>query len=149
MSRKIRIAVRGLLLHENRLLIVNAWPGGQSDLVCAPGGGAEPHSSLHDNLIREMKEETGIDVAVGPQVLVNEFHDPVRDFHQVDVYFRISAINPVIDPTWRDPEGVVTLRRFVTRDELMQLRFKPDSLPAVAWGDVAAPSYDRLEPSLR
>lgn len=149
MSRKIRLAVRGLLLHDNRLLVVNAWGDGQSDLLCAPGGGAEPHSSLEDNLIREMKEETGLDVAVGAQVLVNEFHDPGRNFHQVDVYFRVTALNPVIDPDWRDPEGVVTLRRFVTRDELMGLRFKPDSLPAVAWGDSDAPSYDPLEPLLR
>lgn len=149
MSHRVRIAVRGLLLHDNRLLLVNAWPGGASDLLCAPGGGVEPHSSLPDNLIREMKEETGLDVTVGEQVLVNEFHDPDRGAHQIDVYFRVTAHTVHIPPEWRDPEGVVTLRRFVTRDELAGLRVKPDSLAAVAWGDPGAPSYDPLEPVLR
>lgn len=149
MSRKIRLAVRGLLLHENKLLLVNAWPDGQSDLMCAPGGGVEPHSSLPDNLVREIREETGLEVTVHEQVLVNEFHDLSRDFHQVDVYFRVTARNVDISPYWRDPEGVVTTRRFVSRDELAHLRYKPDSLPSVAWGDVNAPSYDLLEPSVR
>lgn len=145
----VRLAVRGLLMHENRLLLVNAWPGGASDLLCAPGGGVEPHASLPDNLIREMKEETGLDVAVGAQVLVNEFHDPGGGFHQVDIYFRVTARHTVLDPAWTDPEGVVTERRFVARDELAGLRVKPSSLAAVAWGDPGAPGYDPLEPILR
>lgn len=149
MSRKIRLAVRGLLLHQDKLLLVNAWPGGTSDLLCAPGGGVEPHSSLPDNLIREMKEETGLDVTVGRQVLVNEFHDQSRDFHQVDIYFRVYATDAQIDPDWVDPEGVVTLRRFVSRTELASLSVKPDSLAAVAWSDENAPSYDPLEPLVR
>ncbi|MEO1238827.1 MAG: NUDIX hydrolase [Pseudomonadota bacterium] len=149
MSRKVRLAVRGLLLHENKLLLVNAWPDGQSDLMCAPGGGVEPHASLPDNLIREMKEETGLDVTVHDQVLVNEFHDPARDFHQVDVYFRVTARVVNIPPNWQDPEQVVTTRRFVSREDLAHIRYKPDSLPAVAWNDAGAPSYDPLEPSLR
>lgn len=149
MTPRIRLAVRGLLLHENRLLLVNAWPGGVSDLWCAPGGGVEPHTSLPDNLVREMKEETGLDVTVGPQVLVNEFHDTARGFHQVDIYFRVSAADAAIPPGWTDPEGVVTERRFVARNELAHLRVKPSSLAAVAWGDIGAPDYDPLEPILR
>lgn len=149
MSRAVRLAVRGLLLRENRLLIVNAWPERVSDLWCAPGGGVETHMSLHENLIREMKEETGLSVTVGRQVLVNEFHDAARGFHQVDVYFRVYAEMTELDPAWRDPEGVVTRRRFVTREELAGLRVKPDSLAAVAWADPDAPAYDPLEPILR
>lgn len=149
MSRPVRVAVRGLLLHENRLLVVNAWPGNQSDLLCAPGGGVEPHASLEDNLRREIMEETGLDVTVGEQVLVNEFHAPDRDFHQVDIYFRVEAASTEIDPDWKDPEGVVVTRRFVTRQELERLFYKPDCLPAVAWGDTDAPTYDPIELSVR
>jgi 8-oxo-dGTP diphosphatase len=45
-----RLAVRGILLIEDRLLLVNAYSGQRSDLLCAPGGGVEPHASLPDNL---------------------------------------------------------------------------------------------------
>jgi ADP-ribose pyrophosphatase YjhB (NUDIX family) len=144
-----RLAVRAIILRDDRLLMVNAWPG-NSDLLCAPGGGVEKNSSLPDNLIREIYEETGLTVSVGQVVLVNEFHDPDRAFHQVDVYFRclILAGDPVGD--WTDPEGVVTDRHWLTRDALMQHRFKPDSLPDVAWGAPGKPAfYDALEPILR
>jgi 8-oxo-dGTP pyrophosphatase MutT (NUDIX family) len=145
--RPPRLAVRGLLLIDDRLLLVNAWGGGKSDLLCAPGGGVEPHSSLPDNLIREFREETGLQIAVGAPCLVNEFHAPDHDFHQVDIYFRVSLIAGDPLAPWTDPEGIVTERRLVTRDQMAYLRYKPDSLPDVAWGD--AIFYDSLEPLVR
>lgn len=141
------MAVRGILLVENRLLLVNAWPGGTSDLLCAPGGGAEKHSSLPDNLIREFHEETGLEISVGAPCLVNEFHEPSRGFHQVDVYFRVSLISGDPLQEWTDPEGVVTERHLVSRDEMADVRVKPDSLADIAWGDGIF--YDQLELSVR
>ena len=146
----IRVAVRALILRENRLLMVNAWPGGKSDLLCAPGGGVEPHASLPDNLIREVHEETGLNVEVGEVALVNEFHDEPRRFHQVDVYFRCALVSGDPEGDWTDPEGVVTERLWLTQAELEARRFKPDSLPYVAWSPVGTPTYyDALEPILR
>ncbi|WP_128254536.1 NUDIX domain-containing protein [Falsirhodobacter deserti] len=144
----IRLAVRALILDAlGRLLIVNAWPGGVSDLWTAPGGGANLHSSLPDNLAREVHEETGLTVSVDAPVLVNEFHDPDGSFHQVDIYFRCTLLKGEVSPQWRDPEGVVTERRWVTPDELAALRFKPDTLAKAAWG--GAMIYDPLEPIIR
>ena len=145
---KPRVAVRGIVMSGNRLLLVNAWPSNQSELLCAPGGGVEAGTSLPDNLIREIHEETGLTVSVGEQVLVNEFHDPNGTFHQIDIYFRCDITGGEIDDTWTDPEGVVHTRRFVTRAEMTRLKVKPDSLADVAW-ETAAVSYDPLEPIVR
>jgi 8-oxo-dGTP pyrophosphatase MutT (NUDIX family) len=144
---QIRLAVRGLLLIDDRLLLVNAWGGGQSDLLCAPGGGAEMHSSLADNLIREFHEETGLTVAVGAPCLVNEFHAPGRPFHQVDVYFRVTLLAGDPFAPWTDPEGIVTERHLIARQDMHRYRYKPDSLPDVAWSDITY--YDALEPLVR
>jgi ADP-ribose pyrophosphatase YjhB (NUDIX family) len=144
----IRLSTRAVLLHEDRLLLVNAWKD-KDHLWCAPGGGAELHQSLPDNLRREVHEETGLDVAVGAVCLVNEFHDPDGPFHQVDIYFRCTLLSGRIDPGWIDPEGIVTQRRWVTRSEMAGLIVKPDSLAAVAWGDDIATVYDPLEPIVR
>ena len=146
MSRKhrpVRVAVRALLLHENLLLVVNAYPSGRSDLWCAPGGGVQPGTSLPENLAREVHEETGLTIAVGPPALVNEFHDPATGFHQVDLFCRATRVAGTLSAAWRDPEGVVTERRFVSRSELAQIRYKPDSLAAAAWGEGLL--YDPLE----
>lgn len=147
---KPRLAVRALILHEDRLLLVNAYPGASPGLWCAPGGGCEAGQSLPANLSREVHEETGLAIAVGPLALVNEFHDPATGFHQVELLFRCHLTGGNLDPAWSDPEGVVTKRRFFPRSELESgaVRFKPDSLPRAAWGSEAA-SYDPLEVILK
>ena len=144
-KRSPRLAARALILIEDRLLLVNAYPGGISDLWCAPGGGTEAGSSLPAHLMREVMEETGLTVAVGEPALVNEFHDPRTGFHQVDLFFRCSVIAGSLDAGWRDPEGVVTERGLFTRGDLDlgRIRFKPDSLAQAAWGRGC--HYDPLE----
>lgn len=144
-SRSPRLAARAILVHEGRLLLVNAYPGGLSDLWCAPGGGVEPGRSLPDNLKREVHEETGLTIEVGPPALVNEFHDPKSGFHQVDLFFRATIVAGRIEPLWLDPAGIVTDRRFFAPEELARIRLKPDSLPAVAFRPGTAAHYDPLE----
>ena len=139
-----RLAVRAVIVHEGRLLLVNAWADGASDLMCAPGGGVEVHASLHDNLKREVHEETGLEIEVGEPCLVNEFHDPASSFHQVEIFFRAQVRDAEIDPAWKDPENIVTQRRWVTESDLAQVRLKPDALRRVAFG--SGVTYDPLEP---
>lgn len=141
-NRPIRLAVRGVLLQDDRLLLVNAWPGGVSDLWCAPGGGVEKGHSLPENLAREIMEECGLSVTVGAPCLVNEFHNPADGFHQVEIFFRCQLIN-ALPSDWTDPEGVVTKRRFFSWDEVQGLHLKPDSLRHIPWSDAIA--YDALE----
>lgn len=145
--RNPRLAVRALILHQDRLLLVNAYPNGKSDLWCAPGGGVHAGSALPENLAREVWEETGLHITVGNPALVNEFHDPASGFHQVDLYFQCALAHATLDPAWRDPEGVVTERQFFNRAELATIRYKPDSLPDAAWG--VGLRYDPLEVIVR
>jgi 8-oxo-dGTP diphosphatase len=147
--RSPRLAARALILHEDRLLLVNAYPSGRSDLWCAPGGGVEVGTSLHDNLMREVHEETGLTITVGSPALVNEFHDPATGFHQVDLFFRCAITSGSLDIAWKDPARVVTERRFFSRSELAlgRIRFKPDSLPQAAWD--GGMTYDPLERLVR
>ncbi|MGY6696932.1 MAG: NUDIX domain-containing protein [Roseinatronobacter sp.] len=147
-----RLAVRAIILHQGRLLIVNAWPDGKSDLWCAPGGGVERGASMPDNLRREVFEECGLHIEVSVPCLINEFHDPAGSFHQVDIYFHARVTGGQINPDWHDPAGVVTSRRWVSESELRRLRYKPDTLPEVAWGAAAVQAgalYDALEPIIR
>ncbi|RJL00718.1 NUDIX hydrolase [Paracoccus aestuarii] len=139
----IRLAVRAAILHADRVLVVNAYPGHGSDLWCLPGGGVDPHASLPDNLAREVAEETGLTIRVGRPFLVNEFHDPDRRFHQVEIHFH-AGLTGSDRLTLTDPEGIVNRARGVTRAELASLRHKPDSLVRAIWSPDAA-LYDDLE----
>ena len=145
-----RLAVRAVILREGKLLLVNAWKG-RTHLWTCPGGGVEVHQSLPDNLAREVHEETGLTVAVHDPCLVNEFHDPKGTFHQVDLYFCCTILSGDPDGAWDDPEGIVSHRLWVTREEVLsgRPRVKPDSLAEAAWGPPGRVLYDPLEPILR
>jgi 8-oxo-dGTP pyrophosphatase MutT (NUDIX family) len=141
----MRLAVRAVIVKEGRLLLVNAWPGQQGDLWCAPGGGADMHASLPENLRREVHEETGLTVAVGAPCLVNEYHSEPRAFHQVEIFFRCEFVAGETSAAWVDPEGVVDRFCWVTEAEARGLALKPSSLPDVAFGRTGL-LYDPLEP---
>lgn len=139
----IRLAARAVLIHDNRLLLVNAYPGAASALWCAPGGGAKQHESLPATLTREVYEETGLRISVGQPCLVNEFHAPGSGFHQVEIFFRCALLSGSLNKAWQDPEGIVTRRRWFAQAELDEIRLKPDSLPKIAFSQGIV--YDPLE----
>ena len=144
-----RLAVRAVIVEDGRILMVNAYAGADSPLMCAPGGGVEVGQSLPENLAREVHEETGLQIIVGAPCLVNEFHDPGSAFHQVDVYFRCTVAPGSPRPdAWTDAEAIVTERRWLTRAELNETPHKPDSLADIAFG-TGGISYDPLEPLVR
>ncbi len=142
-----RLATRAVIVHESRLLLVNAYADAASTLWCAPGGGVVAGTSLPDNLIREVHEETGLLICVGAPCLINEFHSPETGFHQVEVFFRCTVTDGTLIEDWQDPERIVFRRRWVTRAELASLRFKPDSLAHVAFQ--RGIGYDPLEEIVR
>ncbi|MEE4188556.1 MAG: NUDIX hydrolase [Roseobacter sp.] len=145
-AKSPRLAVRAIVKNAGRLLLVNAWPDGKSNLLCAPGGGVEPGSSLPANLAREVHEETGLRVVVGAPCLVNEFHDPASGFHQVEVFFHCALVgSPEIDPLWQDAERIVTEHHWVREEEFDALMVKPNGLKLAAFGPAGTFSYDPLE----
>lgn len=144
-----RLACRAVIVRHGQLLLVNAYSDGRSDLWCAPGGGVEKGQSLPDNLVREVREETGLEIEVGELLGINEFHNTEDGFHQVDLFFRCEILQGEISQDWQDPDAVVTQRRFFAEDELSAIFFKPDFLPALAFQPNRCPGYEGLEKMVR
>ncbi len=140
-----RLAVRAVIVDAGRLLLVNAYPGEESDLWCAPGGGVERGQSLEDNLRREVREETGLRIAPGRLLGLSEFHNPETGFHQVELLFAARLLDPAGAAALRDPDGVVNRLRWVDAAGLAAVRFKPDSLARIAFAAEAAVVHDPLE----
>jgi ADP-ribose pyrophosphatase YjhB (NUDIX family) len=143
------LAVRAVVLDAGRLLVVSAYPGAESDLWCAPGGGVERGQDLAANLRREVAEETGLAIAPGRLLAVSEFHNPAEGFHQVDLIYAARLLDPAGRAAPRDPAGVVNRLRWVDAAGLAALRFKPDSLAHLAFGPAGPVLYDPLELMVR
>jgi 8-oxo-dGTP diphosphatase len=95
-----RVAVRGIVLHEDKLLCVKLKPyrghlKRDNSYWCLPGGGLDEGETLLDGIEREMVEETGIKPVVGNLLYVQQFTHGEKDYPEF--FFHITNGEDYID----------------------------------------------------
>lgn len=70
--KTFRVAAAGIVLHENKVLLVRYKNSKGQLFLVGPGGGVEASEDLAAGLIREVYEETGLIVKVGKLLLVED-----------------------------------------------------------------------------
>ena len=65
-----------VLLTAEGLLVLVRHRRGPSVYHLLPGGGVEPRETLAEALLREVTEETGLSMEIGPVLLINDTIDP-------------------------------------------------------------------------
>jgi 8-oxo-dGTP diphosphatase len=71
-----RITTRGIIYKNGKIFAQKLKRGeGTTDYWCTPGGGLDPSESLHDGLVREMIEETGITPEIGKLLYVQQYRE--------------------------------------------------------------------------
>lgn len=90
-GNKVRIRICGILIQEDKILLINHNGVGENGSLWAPpGGGLEFGESSEQTLIREFKEETGLDIAVNEFLFVNEFFAP--PLQAIELFFNVSVL---------------------------------------------------------
>ncbi len=118
---ELRVMVRihlctGLLERDGRVLVVaNAYPNQPDLLWNLPGGRQEWNETAAMTVVRELREETGLDVRVGPLAYVAESFDHVAHTQVTAVCFTIEAAGEPVAPA---DDAHVRACRFVPYDEL-------------------------------
>ena len=92
----ITVRVYGILIDsDNGLLVSDEFIRGDF-FTKLPGGGLEFGEGTRDCLVREFKEETGLDVTVGDHIYTTDFYQPsaFRAGDQIlSIYYRVSPIS--------------------------------------------------------
>lgn len=99
-----RVDVAYVLLfdeQENKVLMVKN-KGEQSSYYTLPGGAVEPGETLVEGAIREVKEETGLEVEVNGIVGIHEAFFKARGHHAVFFHFRGKWIGGEIEISYPD-----------------------------------------------
>lgn len=93
-----RLAVRGIIVHEGKLLCfqLGAYDGKPAvDFWSVPGGGVDPGEALVPALEREILEETGITAKVGRLVYIQQFMWHGQE--QMELFFLIENAVDFLD----------------------------------------------------
>lgn len=88
-GNRLRLRVCGLYREGDQLLMVrHRGIGPTNTFWCPPGGGAQFGETAPDALVREFAEETGLTVAIGELLFVNEFMQP--PLHALELFFDVQ-----------------------------------------------------------
>lgn len=100
-GNRLRVRVCGICVSESKLLMVNHQGLRKGPFWAPPGGGMDFGLSAAENLTREFKEETGLQVAVGSLLFVTEFLNP--PLHALEMFFDVTMTGGLLH-TGHDPE---------------------------------------------
>ena len=92
----ITVRVYGVLIDPAHGLLVSDEFIRGDYFTKLPGGGLEFGEGTRDCLVREFKEETGLDVTVGDHIYTTDFYQPsaFRAGDQIlSIYYRVNPIN--------------------------------------------------------
>lgn len=95
-----RLAAYALIVEDGRVLLT--WfNGSATSAPCwsLPGGGVEFEETVEQAVLREAKEETGLDVALGDLLTVHSFTDRAdspRPFKSLRVVFTAEVVGGVL-----------------------------------------------------
>lgn len=102
-QRSIEVIARGVWIRDGAVLFCRSVAKGYFYL---PGGHVEHGEPAASALAREMVEETGLAVQVGPLLLVSEhvFRQDGKERHEINLAFAMSAAFHVEQITSREPD---------------------------------------------
>jgi 8-oxo-dGTP pyrophosphatase MutT (NUDIX family) len=139
-----RISVKALIIQDRRILL----PLHRDDdglYYILPGGGQEPGETLAQALVRECREELGVDVTVGELLGARDYIARNHEFaatdnaHQVELMFRCTVASDAQPVLGTNPDPRQIGVEWVELAQLDRVRLYPRRLAEIlaARGDIA------------
>jgi len=120
--QNIRIRVAGILVRDDKILLVRHEKNGKSYWLI-PGGGVDFGETAGEALVREYREEVGLEVEVGKLVLVQDSIPPNRHRQVLNLYFLVASQGTEIKVT---QDAVLKDAAFYTLKEFPTMPINPD-----------------------
>ena len=139
-----QVAGRAVVVHENSVLLVNG--DGDGTFWVPPGGRSNLGEDIRTCVRREVFEETGLTVSVGPLIAVSEYYEASAAFHILQAHFLCGIESGTLNPDWIDHHGPVRQARFFTADDMRKLpRVFPEFLIGFDFSALTTDLYKGFE----
>ena len=119
-GNRIRLRACGICVHDHQLLVVNHKHLAENDFWVPPGGGIQFGETASSCVVREFKEETGLDVRVDHFLFTCEFIKP--PLHAIEFFFRVTLLGGTLqkgtDPETDSGNQIIHEVKFSTWEEL-------------------------------
>jgi len=132
-NKKVRISAKAIVIRKGKLLLMRARDGA-GVYYLLPGGGQNHGETLHEALVRECLEETGMLVRPGEPRYIrdyvaknHEFAAADKSFHQVEVMFRCEFLR-VVRGGVREPDARQTGVSWIPLEKLGGIKLYPSML---------------------
>jgi 8-oxo-dGTP diphosphatase len=105
-GNRLRVRACGICMQDAKILLIHhTGVGKKGSLWAPPGGGLRFGESAEQSLIREYKEETGLDILVKEFLFVNEYME--TPLHAIELFFRVEITGGTLSKG-SDPEMSAT-----------------------------------------
>lgn len=98
MEKKIRVGCAVLVEREGKLLLGKRGKEPYYGFMIIPGGGVEFLESMTNAALREVKEETGLEIVINKQLAVYEIIK-VPDEHRIIIYWEAQYKSGELTPS--------------------------------------------------
>ncbi|UZD22832.1 NUDIX hydrolase [Algoriphagus halophytocola] len=130
----LRSRVNGILIQDDKLLMIRHKMGNQRVFWSVPGGGMEYGAAAEENLKREFIEETGLEVAVEKYLFVHELLAP--PLHAMEHFFLVRQTGGKLmlgkDPELSDRSQIIEEISWMDLKSIQSLPH--DTLHQIFWG---------------
>lgn len=147
MNREHRISAGAILLQEDQVLLVRYSGAGGGSYLVGPGGGVLGDEGIHQSVIREVREETGVEVSPEKVLFVEDLLS--RRHRIVKIWFLCNLIGGRLTNTQGALEEGITGVAWYRREELLEEVVYPPALMSYDWGDFRRPDWESKYLGLR
>ncbi|MDG1277162.1 MAG: NUDIX hydrolase [Algoriphagus sp.] len=129
----LRMRVNGILIEDNKILMIKHKMGNGRILWSVPGGGMNFGQSARENLIREFSEETGLSIEIDEYLFVHEYLKV--PLHGMEHFFSVKAKSGDLklgtDPELLPDQQIIEEMRWMTFEDIQSL--PKETLHQIFW----------------